>query len=281
MRRLEATLGHLFFLPSLLFLTIGSLCILAVFYFSFLPQAPGGSLSGSFTFENYRALFHDPVFLASLKNTVIFTAVSVALQLLLGLSIALLLGKSFPRWGMARALLLLPWVLPAVVSAGMWEWFCQPQGLLNSLLGLQIDWMNDPAKILQAAILFDVWRMTPLVAIVLMISREQVPDSIYTLARTDGATPFQRFRHVTLPSLFPVFLVLALYRVIDAIRIFDPIFLFQRGATAHDKTLSVFLFEKYFSSGQMGFALATSALMIAAALGVGFFYARRLERTLP
>lgn len=153
---------------------------------------------------NFARLAGDSRFWNALGNTVYFTLVSVALELALGLAIALVLARAFAGAGALRAVVLLPWAIPTVVAARMWEWMYNGDfGVINYLLGTGINWLGSPAWAIHAAIVMDVWKATPFVALLLLAGRLAIPPALYQAARVDGAGAWRIFRHVTLPLLAP------------------------------------------------------------------------------
>jgi multiple sugar transport system permease protein len=173
----------------------------------------------------------DGRFWNALENTVYFTSLSVSLELALGLSIALLLNRDFAAKGLVRAVVLVPWAVPTVVSARMWEWIYNTDfGILNHLLGQKINWLGSPGWAMHAAVLMDVWKTTPFVVILLLAGLQVIPRDLYRAARVDGAGRWQPFRRLTLPLLKPVLLVVLIFRTLDAFRIFDAVYVLTGGA---------------------------------------------------
>lgn len=216
---------------------------------------------------NYALLFQTPRFWNSLGVSAYFAVLSVLLEVTLGLAIALLLTRGFPRAGLARALILLPWAIPTVVTAKMWDWLYHPDlGLFNYLLqavGLKpIYWLSSPSLALHAAIVADVWKMTPFVVILLMAGLAIIPQDVYRAAALDGAAPWQTFWHMTLPLLRPVLLVVILFRMIDALRAFDLLYVLTGGGPAdRTETLSIFAYKIYFQTLQFGYGASIGVVM--------------------
>ena len=140
--------------------------------------------------DNYLRLLSDERFWNAFGNTAYFTAVSVALELALGLAIALLMSSSTGRARPALyAVVLVPWAVPTIVSARMWEWMYNADyGVLNYLLGSPFNWLGNPLLALHAAILMDVWKATPFVALLLLAGLQAIPRDLYRAARVDGAS---------------------------------------------------------------------------------------------
>jgi multiple sugar transport system permease protein len=248
--------------------------LLYVIYLSFHRRLLIFDISRFVGLENYRFLLQDERFWNALQNTAYFTGVSVSAQLLLGLGIALLLNRSF--WGRdwVRALILVPWVIPTVVSARMWEWIYNPEfGVLNFLLGAKINWLGTPRLALNAAIFADVWKTTPFVVILLLAGLQIIPRELYQAARVDGAGTWAAFRRITLPLLMPVFLVTLIFRVLDAWRVFDAIYVLTGGGPANTtETLSLYAYKMLFQTLQFGYGSALSVVTFLGAGGITLFF---------
>lgn len=218
---------------------------------------------------NYRVLISDPRFFSALGNTAYFAAVSVTIEVLIGLPIALLLHRTFRGRGLLRAAVLVPWALPSVVSARMWAWLFNPDyGLVTRLLpGTDHDLLGVPVVAMHAAILADVWKSTPFVTLLLLAGLAAIPDEIYRAARVDGARPWRIFTSITLPLLRPAILVTTLFRALDALRVFDTIFVLTGGGPASTtETLSIYAYKTMMHSGDFGYG---STLAIATFVLVG------------
>jgi multiple sugar transport system permease protein len=229
--------------------------------------------------ENYRFLLVDARYWNALKNTTYFTGVSVVLELLLGLAIAMLLNRAFPGKGVVRSFVLVPWAIPTVVSAKMWEWLYNPDfGFLNYLLGTRINWLGSPFWALNAAVFMDVWKTTPFVVILLTAGLQTIPKELYEAARVDAASPWQIFRRITLPLLRPTILVVLIFRTLDAFRVFDSIYVLTGGGPANTtETLSIYAYKVLFQTLQFGYgsAIALTVFLLVGIITV--FYVRLLR----
>lgn len=229
--------------------------------------------------DHYLRLAVDARFWNALWNTAYFTVVSVALELALGLAVALLVARA----GRARALvygaILLPWAVPTVVSARMWEWMYNPEiGVLNHLFGARVNWLGDPALALHAAIAMDVWKSTPFVALLLLAGLQGIPRDLYRAAATDGAGAWTAFRRVTLPLLAPVILVATVFRTIDALRVFDAVYVLTGGGPANGtETLSIYAYKVLFQTLDFGYGSALSVAVLVVTAAATLAYARLLR----
>jgi trehalose/maltose transport system permease protein len=194
---------------------------------------------------NYADMFQNPDFLEGLSNTLIFTVVSVALEFLIGLLIALAINRAFRGRGLVRAAVLVPWAFPTVISAVMWRLMFQDQvGIINyvgNAIGLiSQPILSDRTLLLFGCILVDVWKTTPFMALLLLAGLQTIPGEVYEAARVDGANVWQRFFRITMPLLKPTILVALLFRTLDSYRVFD---LFWGLSNRELESLSTFVYE--------------------------------------
>lgn len=233
--------------------------------------------------DNYLFLMRDNRFWNALKNTVYFTSVSVFLEVLLGLAIALLLARPFRGRGLARAIVLLPWAVPSVVSARMWEWIYSPDmSVLNYLLGVNVNWLGSPFWAMNAAILMDVWKTTPFVALLLLAGLQMIPKEFYQAAMVDGAGWWQRFGRITLPLLKPVLLVALVFRTLDAFRVFDAIYVLTGGGPADTtETLSIYAYKILFQTLQFGYGSALALVVFVCMALMSLLYMKLLRSEGP
>lgn len=287
MRPATARLGYWLIAPAALLLAAVALIpIAAAFFLSLQQRLPIFQIVRFVGLENYRFLAIDPRFWNSLGNTLYFTFLAVALELALGLAVALLLDRAFPGRGSMRAIVLLPWAIPTVVSSRMWEWLYNVEfGLLNFLLtesGLTsgpINWLGDPFWAIHAAILIDVWKSTPFAAILLTAGLQTIPRELYLAARVDGAGAWGIFRHIILPSLRPIILVVLLFRTLDAFRVFDAIYVLTAGGPGNTtETLSIYIYKVLFQTLQFGYGTTLAVAMFLCVVGISLLYLALLGR---
>lgn len=232
--------------------------------------------------ENWSFLLRDARFWAALGHTTYFVLLAVAIELLLGLGFALLLhGKGR---GMFRAAVLVPWAVPTVVSAKLWAWLYDPDhGLITHVLSVRdVNLLGTPVLALHAAIVVDVWKTTPFVALILLAGLQSIPDDVYRAARVDGASAWQTFRSITLPLLLPTIAVAATFRALDAVRVFDAIFVLTDGGPANTtETLSIYAYKTMLRLGDFGYGATLSVATFLVALliaGLGVAAQRRAAR---
>lgn len=279
----------LFNLPLVLFtiafivIPIGGTFVTSLFRdVTFLPDRFAGM-------QNYLRLFGDLHFWQSLRFTLLFVLVSVGLELFFGLAFALLLNESLPGRGLLRVAVLIPWAIPIAVSARVWELIYNYEfGLFNFLIqyiGISdapINWLGSSAGAFAAIVIADVWKTTPFLTIILLAGLSTIPGDLYRQAEVDGTHLLQRFYYLTLPLLRPVIVVGLLFRTIDAIRIFDMIYVLTGGGPGGATTsLSLYSFQ-YYVSGDFGYGSAISLIvfLLAGLLAVGYIRMGRFTEVL-
>jgi multiple sugar transport system permease protein len=230
---------------------------------------------------NYTGLWQDPAFWRSLRFTVLFVLISVPMETLLGLCIALILNESLPLRGLLRACVLIPWAIPAAVSGRAFELIYNTSyGAANFVLSMvgftnaPINWLGSEVGAFAAVVVADTWKTTPFAAILLLAGLSAIPEDLYRQAMVDRATLVQRFFRITVPLLRPVLVVTILFRSVEALRIFDIIFVLTGGGPG-SATLSLSLLGyRYFSSGDFGYGSAVSVVLFFLALAFSVVYVR-------
>jgi len=273
--------GYPFILPALFILLLVAVYPLGwVLWLSFQKKWLVSNISRFVWLDNYGAMISDPRFWNALKNTVYFTLVSTALELLLGLSAAVLINRKFKYRGLMIAVILVPWAIPTVVSARMWGLIYNSDfGILNYLLGAKINWLGSPGWAIHAAILADVWKTSPFVVLLLVAGLRVIPRELYQAALVDGADSWYTFRHITLPLLKPVILVALLFRTLDAFRVFDVIYVLTGGGPANaTETLSIYAYKVLFQTLQFGYGSTLAVMVFLGTGAISLFYVRSLVR---
>ncbi|MEE8329977.1 MAG: sugar ABC transporter permease [Thermodesulfovibrionia bacterium] len=272
-----------FVLPALS--VIGLVAVFPVFYVFYLSlhrKVLTFNISTFIGLDNYIYLLGDSRFWNALKNTAYFTGVSVALELILGLSIAVLLNRAFKGKGFMRAVVLIPWAVPTVVSAKMWEWIYNTDfGILNYILGTDINWLGSTFRAINAAIFMDVWKTTPFVTLLLIAGLQVIPKDLYSAANVDGAGSWCIFRRITLPLLMPVILIVLIFRTLDAFRVFDAVYILTGGGPANTtETLSIYAYKVLFQLLQFGYGSTLSVIVFLCVGLISVFYVRLLSRSI-
>lgn len=233
---------------------------------------------------NYRALAVDARFWGALENTAYFTALAVTLELLLAVPLALALHHVARGREALRAAVLVPWILPTVVAAKLWALLLQPDlGLLARLWpGGAAAVLARPALALHAAILVDVWKTTPFVALLLLAGLQSIPEDLARAARVDGASPLRTFRSITLPLLRPAILLALLFRSLDAFRVFDVVFVLTGGGPGHTtEPLSLYAYKTLLRAGSFGLGAAISLVTFLCVVAIGLAWLRALGEPSP
>jgi trehalose/maltose transport system permease protein len=225
--------------------------------------------------ENYLANYDgewfgiliEPDWWRSVWNTLWFTLVSVSIETVLGIIVALILNAAFPGRGIMRAIILIPWAIPTIVSAKMWNWMLHDQfGVINDLLlrmGLiaaPVTWTANADTALWAAVMVDVWKHTSFMALLILAALQMLPQDIYEAAKVDGVSPVRVFFRVTLPLIKPALLVAVIFRSLDALRVFDLIYVLTSNSK-DTASMSVYARQQLVDFQEVGLGSAASTLI--------------------
>ncbi len=266
-RRVRA--AWLFLMPTLAVLAlIGAWPLGRTIWFSLTDARLGDAASARFTgLDNYRLLIGDPEWWNAVWNTVVFAFFSVSIETVLGIVFALVMNARFRGRTFVRAAILVPWAIPLVVSGKMWAWMYNDlYGVINAaLLGIgaidkPVAWLADPALAMAAVISTDVWKTTPFMALLILAGLQMVPKDVYEAARIDGVSPARVFFRITLPLIRPVLLVAVIFRTLDALRIFDLIYIMTSNSRG-TATMSVFARRELVEFADVGYGSAASVLI--------------------
>lgn len=251
-----------------------------VLWLSLQQRVPIFGIARFVGLDHFAFLASDPRFWNAVRVTLVFTGVSVALELILGVAVALALQRQRAGRRLALSLLLLAWALPSVVTAKLFEWLYHPSaGLVNVLLGRELNWLGDPALALPGLILADVWRTMPFVALLCYARLLTIPPEVYEAARVDGASRLATLTAVTLPLLRPILLVALLFRTLDALRAFDLMYVLTGGGPASTtETLTVYAYRSLFQTLQLGFGSAIGVVIFVLVMAIAAVYLRTLRR---
>ena len=236
--------------------------------------------------DNYEFLWGDSVTRLALFNTLFYTVIASILKFALGLWLALLLNRHLPFKTVLRAIVLLPWIVPTALSAIAFWWIYDSQFSIISwvllklgLIDRYIDFLGDPWNARWSAILANVWRGIPFVAISLLAGLQTISPSLYEAAAIDGATAWQRFRHITLPLLSPIIAVVMTFSVLFTFTDFQLIYVLTRGGPLNATHLMATLsFQRAISGGAMGEGAALATAMVPFLLGAILFSYFGLQR---
>ena len=216
---------------------------------------------------NYHQLIHDTIFRDTVVLTIKFTAITVSFEFVLGLIIALVVNSSFKGRGVMRAVMLVPWAIPTVVAAKMWQWMLDDtNGVINDLgtrthiLSHSHAWLAQPSTVLFSACTVDIWKTTPFVALLLLAGLQVIPNDLYEAASVDGANRLQQFWRITLPLLRPAILVTLIFRTLDALRAFD-VFQVLFGYRLGAQPMAVYDQSTITQDGHVGYGGAISVVI--------------------
>jgi multiple sugar transport system permease protein len=236
--------------------------------------------------SNYRQIIADPTFGPALIHTLVFTLVSLAFQFTIGLALAVFFTQHFRLSALLRALFLVPWLLPLIVSASTWSWMLDSDsGIVNAALSAvgigPVHWLTSPSWSLPSVIAANVWIGIPFNLVLLYSGLQNIPKELYEAASLDGASAWQRFRRVTWPLLRPVSAITLLLGLVYTLKVFDIVWIMTRGGPANSSTtFSTWSYQLGFGNllPQFGLGAAVGNLLVVMALIAGLVYIRVQRR---
>ena len=272
--------GYLFLIPTLLlfavFVAYPVLNTIWTSFFSLRIQtlSKGGKFIG---LSNYVKLFKDANVLQTMKFTVMFTFIAVALETVIGMGCALIMNRQFMGKNLVCAIILIPWCIPTVVSALMWSYmFAESYGVINQflqasgLINTPIHWLTSPGEAFAAVVISDVWKTTPYMALLLLSGLKTIPSDLYEAA---GAGRITKLFFITFPCMKPVIVVSVMFRTIASFRIYDLIKVLTNGGPGRATTsLTLYTMQQYFSFGNYGYGAALAVLTFVISLVIAFLF---------
>ncbi len=289
-RQREQLTGWILAAPALLLLfLIFAYPIARSFWLSLFTQNLGTKLLPVYSgFNNYLRMAFDGRFWQSLQSTTVFTVASVALELVLGMGVALVLNQPFKGRAAVRTIAILPWALPTALIALAWAWIFNDQyGVWNDILlrlGLiqsPINWLGDPTLAMMALIAADVWKATPFISIILLAGLQSIPKDFYEAHAIDGATPWQSFRQITLPLLMPQILIALVFRFAQAFGMFDLAQVMTGGGPAGaTEMVSIYIYVtvmRYLDFGYGSALLVVTFLLLVIAVTSALFFLAKVR----
>ncbi|HUZ02552.1 MAG TPA: sugar ABC transporter permease [Thermomicrobiaceae bacterium] len=276
--RRQARLAWLLLLPTLLVVAFVAIYpLIQTIWYGFTNARLGSVTPPRFVgLKNYQDLIADSAFRSSILVTVKFTVITVVIEFLLGMLIALVVNSNFKGRGLTRAAMLVPWAIPTVISAQMWKWmYHDVYGVFNDLLvnklGLlshNVAWLSQPNTSLPAIAAVDIWKTTPFVALLLLAGLQVIPSDVYEAATVDGANRLRQFFDMTLPLLQPAIVVTLIFRTLDALRVFD-VFYVAFGARPDTMTMAIYDQQNIVAFADVGYGSAISmAIFVVIAIFV-------------
>jgi multiple sugar transport system permease protein len=235
---------------------------------------------------NFMRLVNNPTFSTAVWNTVVFTLGSLFFQFTLGLAIAIFFQRKFPLSGVLRALILVPWLAPVLVSGAVWvRLFDMDYGVVNFVLrtlgatGQPMAWLTDPHLAPISVLIANIWIGIPFNMVILYGGLQAIPGVLYEAAEIDGAGPWQRFRYISWPLLRPVSTVVLLLGLVYTLKVFDVIMSITRGGPGNvSQTLNTWAYSLSFSILDFGLGAAAGDILIVVVLIFGLFYLRYTSR---
>lgn len=236
-------------------------------------------------FKNYSNAIKDARVRTALLNTLIFTLFSVALELVLGIMLAMIMNKAMFGRGLIRALSLIPWAIPTAVSALIWLYLYNGNSGIISLIFSKIGLISKPTDLLLtstaamgAVIIADVWKTTPYMALLILAGLQTIPNSVYEASAVDGAHKLQQFFKITLPMLKSSILVALLFRTLDAFRVFDLIYVLTGGGPGGStESISIYAYKAMFAQTKFGYGSALTIIIALCVAVICYFYIKVLN----
>jgi multiple sugar transport system permease protein len=259
--------------------------ILAAIYQSLFTQSQGVDASGFVVegdqfagLDNYTAIFSGETgdrFWNAFYNTSFFTVVCVVIEVIIGVAMALIMNKAFKGKGLIRASILVPWAIPTVVSALLWRWIFDANGVANNIINQQILWSTDGWQAKSAVILADTWKTAPFIGLLTLAGLQVISAEVYEAARIDGANAIQQFWSITLPLVRPALLIAVLFRLLDNLRMFDLPFVLIGQQKPSVETLSILAFLEN-NNARFGPAAAYAFVLFLYVVIVAYFFVKFL-----
>ena len=266
----ESVLGYLLLLPALLllFVFIAYPFCLGI-WFSLTDKKIGGLQESFVGLDNFRFLLSDGIFHQTVRNTLVYTVVTVTAKTVFGMGLALLMNQHFPLKNAVRASLLLPWIVPTALSTLAWLWIFDPTfSVINWLLWNwfhlpKVNWLADPTLAMTSIIIVNIWRGVPFFAISILAGLQTISQELYEAASMDGASAFARFRHITLPLVQPVLLLVVLFSFIWTVADFQLVYVLTRGGPANSTHLfGTLAYQIVVNASRLGEGAAISLFML-------------------
>lgn len=274
-----------FVLPALI-VVLG--VIVFPWVFTLFMSVHDWNVSGAVTFvgfENFRQLFTDARFYESVLHTLYFTVLAVVLPVGIGLAAALVFHREFKGRGILRGIFIMPMMATPVAVALVWTMMFHPQlGVLNYLLGLvglpPSTWVYNTKTVIPTLVIVEVWHWTPLVMLIVLGGLANLPTEPYEAAEIDGASSFQKFRHITFPLILPNLMIALILRTIDALKAFDTIYVItQGGPGTASETMNIFLYLQAFAYFKLGYASAVVVIFFTLVIALSLLLLHVRQKT--
>ena len=234
--------------------------------------------------NNYAKVFGDEFFWDTMWWTIIFTAVTVSLELVIGMLLAILMSKKIPGQGVIRAVVLVPWAMPAIVAGIIWSQIFAYNGFLNNLLSAfpfvteNYAWLGNEGSAKISVMIADIWKNTPYMSLLLLSGLLTINKEYYEAATIDGAGRWRKFWSITVPLIRPTMMVTILFRIISAMRVYDLIVAMTNGGPGGSTTtVSMYAINTYFTYGNIGYGSAMSVVLLLISVVISMFFVDSLK----
>jgi multiple sugar transport system permease protein len=266
----QSVLGYTLVFPALLFLGVFiAYPFLLGIWFSLTDKKIGGGPGHFVGLHNFQILLNDTIFQQAVVNSLVYTISTILGKIVLGIALALLMNQYFPFKNFVRAALLLPWIVPTALSTLAWLWLFDPSfSILNRILASlfhigRINWLGDPTLAMISIIVANMWRGVPFFAITLLAGLQTIPQELYEAADIDGASTIDRFRHITLPLIQPVLLLVVLFSFVWTIADFQLVYILTHGGPTNSTHLfGTLAYQVVVRAGRLGEGAAISLCML-------------------
>ncbi|MFI3176487.1 MAG: sugar ABC transporter permease [Eubacteriales bacterium] len=230
--------------------------------------------------DNYISLISDPVAIAALKFTVLFTVTATSLEAIIGMTLALIMRRTFKGQGAVRAIILIPWTIPTIVLGMMWQFmFAESHGIINHMLlstgaiSEAIPWLTKANWSFLAILIADAWKTSPYMSLMLLSGLQTIPSEMYEAGSIDGANAVQKFVKITLPMMKPVLMVALLFRTVQSFRIYDLVVALTNGGPANStQSMTMYTIKTYFTFGNTGYGAALAISTFLVSLCIAFLF---------
>lgn len=290
MNKRRTKYGYLLLLPALLLI-----CLLILYptvetvynsFFHYRTQtaAQGIRFAG---LGNYMKLLKDGFFWDSLVWTILFTILSVGLELIIGMFLAVLMSQKIPGQKLIRSTILIPWAMPMIVAGIIWAQVFSLDGFLNNILKTagfleqNVPWLGSALTAKIATLVADIWKNTPYMSLLLMAGIITIDRQYYEAAKIDGASSWKQFWSITVPLVKPTMMVTILFRIISAMRVYDLIVSMTNGGPGGSTTtVSMYAMNTYFTYGNIGYGSAMSVVLLIISIVISLFFVDSLQSRL-
>ena len=287
MKRQNELRGYLLLAPAAILICVLILIpTIETIYCSFFSyRTQTAALGMKFTgLENYARILTDSFFWTTLWWTVIFTIVTVGLELVIGMLLALLMTKKIPGQGLIRAVVLVPWAMPAIVAGIIWSQIFAYNGFINNILSAlpfvsgSFPWLGNETSAKIAVMIADIWKNTPYMSLLLLSGLLTINKEYYEAATIDGAGRWRQFWSITVPLVRPTMMVTILFRIISAMRVYDLIVALTNGGPGGSTTtVSMYAINTYFTYGNIGYGSALSVVLLLVSVIISLFFIDSLK----